>query len=106
MSRKRYSISCLAGHGIGAEIMAQASRVDGCRGRRCTASRSTRSTWRSAADAFVRYGNPFPPGVAAGRRGADAVLVPADDGGALDALEAELDLQASVVACASTPGRR
>ena len=42
-----YSIACLAGDGIGPEVMAQASR--GCGQRRaCTAWSSTRSTFRSA----------------------------------------------------------
>ena len=97
MSRKRYSISFLAGHGIGAEITAQASRVDGRRGGHARLHARRASTCRSASDAFVRYGNPFPPASRRAVAASDAVLVPADDGGALDALEAELDLQASVV---------
>jgi isocitrate/isopropylmalate dehydrogenase len=96
MSRKRYSISYLAGHGIGAEITAQASRV--------TAAAAAMHGFALdeehvafGADAFVRYGNPFPPASRRAVASSDAVLVPADDGGALDALEADLDLQASVV---------
>jgi 3-isopropylmalate dehydrogenase len=96
MSRKSYSISYLAGHGIGAEITAQASRV--------TAAAAAMHGFALdeehvafGADAFVRYGNPFPPASRRAVVSSDAVLVPADDGGALDALEPELDLQASVV---------
>ncbi len=96
MSRKRYSISYLAGHGIGAEITAQASRVAAAAAAMHGFTLDDEHV-AFGSDAFVRYGNPFPPASRRAVAASDAVLVPADDGGALDALEAELDLQASVV---------
>jgi 3-isopropylmalate dehydrogenase len=96
MSRKRYSISFLAGHGIGAEITAQASRVAAAAAAMHGFTLDDEHV-AFGSDAFVRYGNPFPPASRRAVAASDAVLVPADDGGALDALEAELDLQASVV---------
>jgi 3-isopropylmalate dehydrogenase len=93
MSRSRYTVAFLGGHGIGPEVIGQASRV--------VAAASAMHGFGVeeehvpfGADALVRFGNPFPPSSRRAVATADAVLV-AGDGG--DALDAELDLRASIV---------
>ena len=91
-----YSIACLAGDGIGPEVMAQASR--GLR----EASRLHGFTVDErhvpfGADARMRFGNPFPPASRDAALAADAILAATVDQSLLRTLESELDLRAAVM---------
>ena len=96
MSRKRYSVVFLAGHGIGAEVTAQASRLAAAAAQMHGFVLDDEHVPFGSA-AFVRYGNPFPPSSRRAVASASAVLVPADDEGAVEALQPELDLRAVIV---------
>lgn len=96
MSRKRYSVAFLAGHGIGAEVTAQASRLAAAAAQMHGFVLDDEHV-PFGSDAFVRYGNPFPPSSRRAVASASAVLVPADDEGAVEALQPELDLHAVIV---------
>ena len=91
-----YSIACLAGGGIGPEVMAQASRG------MTAAARLHGFTLDEehvpfGADATMRVGHPFPLASRNTALGADAVLAATIDRKLLEALEAELDLRAAVM---------
>lgn len=91
-----YSIACLAGDGIGPEVMAQASR-----GMRA-ASRLHGFTLDEehvpfGADATMRVGHPFPLASRNTALAADAILAATIDRTLLQALEEELDLRAAVM---------
>ena len=106
MSRKRYSISYLAGHGIGAEITAQASRVAAAAAAMHGFTLDDEHV-AFGSDAFVRYGNPFPPASRRAVAASDAVLVPADEAGARTrSRRISTCRPRCVFASASTPGRR
>ena len=96
MSRKRYSVAFLAGHGIGAEVTAQASRLAAAAAQMHGFVLDDEHVPFGSA-AFVRHGNPFPPSSRRAVASASAVLVPADDEGAVEALQPELDLRAFIV---------
>ena len=96
MSRKRYSVAFLAGHGIGAEVTAQASRLAAAAAQMHGFVLDDEHVPFGSA-AFVRHGNPFPPSSRRAVASASAVLVPADDEGAVEALQPELDLRALIV---------
>jgi hypothetical protein len=96
MSRKRYSVAYLAGHGIGAEVTAQASRLAAAAAQMHGFVLDDEHV-PFGSGAFVRYGNPFPPSSRRAVASASAVLVPADDEGAVEALQPELDLRAVIV---------
>jgi isocitrate/isopropylmalate dehydrogenase len=93
--RPAYTVACLARHGIGPEVMAAASRaVD-------AASRAHGFSVHEehvpfGADAMMRFGHPFPLSSRRAVLSADAILVASEGGEALDALEDELDLRASI----------
>lgn len=91
-----YSVACLAGDGIGPEVMAQASR-----GMRA-ASRLHGFTLDEkhvpfGADATMRVGHPYPLASRNTALAAAAILAGPIDQTLLQALEGELDLRASVV---------
>jgi 3-isopropylmalate dehydrogenase len=96
MSSKRYSVAFLAGHGIGAEVTAQASRLAAAAAQMHGFVLDDEHV-PFGSDAFVRYGNPFPPSSRRAVASASAVLVPADDQGAVEELQPELDLRAVIV---------
>ena len=90
-----YSIACLAGDGIGPEVMAQASR-----GMRAAARMHGFALDEEhvpfGADATMRVGHPFPLATRNTALAADAILTATVDQDLLQELEGELDLRASV----------
>ena len=91
-----YSIACLAGEGIGPEVMAQASR-----GMRAAARMHGFGLDEEhvpfGADATMRVGHPFPVTTRNTARNADAILAATIDQTLLRELEGELDLRAAVM---------
>jgi 3-isopropylmalate dehydrogenase len=91
-----YSIACLAGDGIGPEVMAQASR-----GLRAAARMHGFTLDEEhvpfGADATMRVGHPFPLATRNTALAADAILAATVDQDLLQELEGELDLRASVM---------
>jgi 3-isopropylmalate dehydrogenase len=91
-----YSIACLAGDGIGPEVMAQASR--GLReAARLHGFRVDERHVPFGADATMRFGNPFPLASRDAALDADAVLAATVEPSLLRTLESELDLRAAVM---------
>jgi len=91
-----YSIACLAGQGIGPEVMAQASR-----GLKAAARLHGFAVDEEhvpfGADATMGVGNPFPLATRNTALAADAILAGPIDQTLLQALEGELDLRAAVM---------
>jgi 3-isopropylmalate dehydrogenase len=94
--RPRYTVACLAGNGIGPEVMAEASRA--------LAEVSTLHGFcvdevhpPFAGEAVTQGGHPLPPATRQATLRADAVLVAGSSQPALEGVKAELDLAASVV---------
>lgn len=95
MSGERYTLACIAGHGIGPELVAATSRAVEAASR-LHGFEVDQQFVSFGTDALMRFGHPYP---AASRRAvlaADAVLVAPGADEPLDALEAELDLRASI----------
>jgi 3-isopropylmalate dehydrogenase len=91
MRARRYKIACLAGDGIGPELMAEASRA------LAAVSRLHGFVVDEAhvpfgGDAVRRFGHPLPPATRQACREADAVLIAATREPALEGVKAELDL--------------
>ncbi|MBA2462912.1 MAG: 4-hydroxythreonine-4-phosphate dehydrogenase PdxA [Actinobacteria bacterium] len=91
-----YSVACLAGDGIGPEVMAQASRALAAAGRLHRFSVEEEHV-PFGADARMRVGHPFPATSRNAALTADAILAATIDRTLLTALEAELDLRAAVL---------
>ena len=91
-----YSIACLAGDGIGPEVMAQASRGMTAAARLHGFGLDEEHV-PFGADATMRVGNPFPLASRDTALASDAILAATVDHTLLRALEGELDLRASVV---------
>ena len=94
--RHRYVVACLAGNGIGPEVMAEASRA--------LAEVSTLHGFRVdevhppfGGEAVAQGGHPLPPATRRATLAADAVLAAGSNQPALEGVKAELDLAASVV---------
>jgi 3-isopropylmalate dehydrogenase len=93
--RRSYTVACLAGDGLGPELMAEASR---------TLHRVSRLHGFHVDDvhvpfgteALTRAGHPLPVSTRAAYLEADAVLVAAAGEPALEGVESELDLRAQV----------
>jgi isocitrate/isopropylmalate dehydrogenase len=96
MSRPTYVVACLARHGIGPEVMAEASRAVDAASRLHGFLVDERHV-PFGADAMMRFGHPFPLSSRRAVLGADAVLVASEGDEALATLEDELDLRAAVV---------
>lgn len=94
MSRNRYSVVFLAGHGIGPEVTAEASRAVEAASRLHGFAVDGQHV-PFGADAFMRFGHPYPLSTRRAVLAADAVLV-GPGGEPVDPLEAELDVRASV----------
>lgn len=95
MTGKRYTIACIAGHGVGPELVAAtgpavqaASRLHGFE--------VEQEFVPFGMDAFMRFGHPYPNASRRTVLAADAILVAPGADEPLDALEAELDLRASL----------
>ena len=101
MNRPRtHTVACLAGDGVGPELMAEATRM------LCSVGRMHRFTVEDVhvpfgSEALTRSGHPLPPVTRAAVLGADAVLVAALGEPALGGVESELDLRARVTAVVS-----
>jgi len=97
MTRKRaFRVACLAGDGVGPEVMAEASRAI------AAVSRDHGFTVEEVhapfgGEAFARSGHLLPTATRAAYLTADAVLVASSDEPALAGVVAELELQARVV---------
>jgi len=91
MRARRYKIACLAGDGIGPELMAEASRavaaVSHLHGFAVDEAHVP-----FGGDAVRRFGHPLPPATRQACREADAVLIAATREPALEGVKAELDL--------------
>jgi 3-isopropylmalate dehydrogenase len=92
---RAYVVTCLAGHGIGPEVTAAASRA--------LADLSRHHGFRIEevhppfdTEAVARSGHPLPPATRRATRSADAVLVAGADAPALEGVRAELELAVSV----------
>lgn len=90
-----YSIACLAGDGIGPEVMAQASRGMREASRLHGFALDERHV-AFGADATMRFGTPFPPASRDAALDSDAILAATVDQSLLLTLESELDLRAAV----------
>ena len=92
--RPRYVIACLAGNGIGPEVMAEASRalaeVSSLHGFCVDEVHPP-----FAGEAMTRAGHPLPAATRQATLGAEAVLVAGSTQPALEGVKAELDLAAS-----------
>jgi 3-isopropylmalate dehydrogenase len=101
--RTEFTIACLSGDGVGAELMAEASRaletVSRLHGFRLDLVHAP-----FAAEAVTRSGHPLPRPTRAACRAADAVLVGALGSPALEGLLAELDPWAAVARIRTRPG--
>ncbi len=92
MRKKRYTVACLSGDGIGPEVTAEASRalavVSGMHGFQVEEVHVP-----FGGDAVRRFGHPLPPVTRMACADADAMLVAATREPALEVLKAELDLR-------------
>ena len=91
-----YSVACLAGDGIGPEVMAQASRGMRAAGRLHGFALDEQHV-PFGADATMRVGHPFPLATRNTALAADAILAATVDQTLLQELERELDLRAAVM---------
>jgi 3-isopropylmalate dehydrogenase len=94
--RPRYVVACLAGNGIGPEVMAEASRalaeVSSLHGFCVDEVHPP-----FAGEALTRNGHPLPPATRRATLSAEAILVAGSSQPALEGVKAELDLAATVV---------
>ena len=92
MRKKRYTVACLSGDGIGPEVTAEASRalaaVSGMHGFQVDEVHVP-----FGGDALRRFGHPLPRVTRTACAEADAMLVAATREPALEVLKAELDLR-------------
>jgi 3-isopropylmalate dehydrogenase len=91
MRARRYKIACLAGDGIGPELMAEASRAVEAVSR-LHGFVVDEAHVPFGGDAVRSFGHPLPPATRAACREADAVLIAATREPALEGVKAELDL--------------
>jgi 3-isopropylmalate dehydrogenase len=101
--KKRYTVACLAGDGIGPELMAEATRA------LAEVSRLHGFVVDDVhvpfgGDAVRRCGHPLPPSTRAVCREADAVLVATTKEPALEGVKAELDLTWRITRVRWLPG--
>jgi len=91
MSTRRYTVACLAGDGVGPEVMAEASLALQETGRQHGFSLDEQHV-PFGSEALLRFGHPLPAATRRAYRAADAVLVAATTVPALDGVKADLDL--------------
>jgi len=91
MRKKRYTVACLSGDGIGPEVMAEASRALADVSR-MHGFRIDEQHVAFGGDAVRRFGHALPASTRAACRRADAVLVATTTEPALEGVKAELDL--------------
>jgi 3-isopropylmalate dehydrogenase len=95
MSRRRYLVACLAGHGIGPEVMAEASRAL-AEVSRLHGFAIDEAHLPFGGEAVTRSGHALPAATRSAYLGADAILVASSSQPALEGVKAGLDLAASV----------
>ena len=95
MTGKRYTLACIAGHGVGPELVAAASRAVAAASR-LHGFEVEQEFVPFGMDALMCFGHPYPNASRRAVLAADAVLVAPGADGPLDAIEAELDLRASI----------
>ena len=95
MSRRRYLVACLAGHGIGPEVMAEASRAL-AEVSRLHGFAIDEAHLPFGGEAVTRWGHALPAVTRAAYSPADAILVATPHEPALEGVKAGLDLAASV----------
>jgi 3-isopropylmalate dehydrogenase len=91
MRKKRYTVACLSGDGIGPEVMAEASRALADVSRMHGFAIDEQHV-AFGGDAVRRFGHALPASTRAACRRADAVLVASTTEPALEGVKAELDL--------------
>jgi 3-isopropylmalate dehydrogenase len=91
MRKKRYTVACLSGDGIGPEVMAEASKAL-ARVSKLHGFAVEEQHVPFGGDAVRRFGHPLPASTRAACRDADAVLVATTTEPALEGVKAELDL--------------
>lgn len=91
MSRHAWTVACLAGHGVGPELMAESSRVL-AEVARLHALHVDEVHLPFGGEALTRFGHPLPQSTRDGYRAADAVFVSSPDDPAFDGVKADLDL--------------
>lgn len=94
-SRTTYTVACLSGHGIGPEVMAQASRALE-RVSRLHGFRIAEVHPPFGAEARMQSGHALPADTRTATLGAQAVLAGSENEPALSGVESELDLRARV----------
>ena len=94
MSRS-WTVACLAGDGVGPELMGEASRVL-AEVARLHALRIEDVHLPFGGEALTRFGHPLPQSTREAYRSADAVFVSAPDDPAFDGVKADLDLACHV----------
>lgn len=100
----RYAVACLSGHGVGPEVMAQASRA------LARVSRLHGFVVEDAhppfgGEAFARSGHALPSSTRRATLASDAILVACPEEPALAGVESELDLQARIARVVHAPQR-
>jgi len=92
---KRYTLACIAGHGVGPELVAATSRAVAAASR-LHGFVVEQEFVPFGMDALMCFGRPYPNASRRAVLAADAVLVAPGVDGQLEAIEAELDLRASI----------
>jgi 3-isopropylmalate dehydrogenase len=100
--RPSYTVACLSGHGIGPEVMAEASRAL-ARVSRLHGFRVEETHPPFGAEAITQSGHALPAATRRAILAAQAILVAAADDPALAGVESELDLDARVARVVYAP---
>ena len=93
--RNRYTVACLAGHGVGPEVMAEASRALAAVSR-LHGFAVDEVHVPFDGEAVSRFGHALPAATRAAYSGADAILVAGANATALAGVRADLDLTTTV----------
>jgi len=91
MSSRAWTVACLAGDGVGPELMAETSRVL-AEVARLHAFHLDDVHLPFGGEALTRFGHPLPQSTRDAYRRADAIFVSAPDDPAFDGVKADLDL--------------
>jgi 3-isopropylmalate dehydrogenase len=102
--RKNYAVVCLSGHGVGPELMAEASRAAACvSSLHGFGIEETHPTF--GGEAITRSGHALPRATRQATLAAQAILVASANEPALAGVESELDLQARLDRIGFAPRR-
>jgi 3-isopropylmalate dehydrogenase len=91
MSGRSWTVACLAGDGVGPELMAETSRVL-AEVARLHALRLDDLHLPFGGEALTRFGHPLPQSTREAYRDSDAIFVSSPDDPAIDGVKADLDL--------------